>query len=168
MPPPVVPKNPPDEGRPPEITKPEAEKPEAPKPSPPAVVVAETPRPDKPAAPPAAPPPAAPVLSDEQRIQRTLAAYTQALSNRDVDAVIQVYPNGSRKELTQTFATTLEFRMEILSQSTRVDANAATVAASVKQWMRKPGDRLRETEQRLEFQMERKGDGWIIRNIRLR
>ena len=168
VPPPVVPKNPPDEGRPPEITKPEAEKPEAPKPSPPAVVVAETPRPDKPAAPPAAPPPAAPVLSDEQRIQRTLAAYTQALSNRDVDAVIQVYPNGSRKELTQTFATTLEFRMEILSQSTRVDANAATVAASVKQWMRKPGDRLRETEQRLEFQMERKGDGWIIRNIRLR
>jgi serine/threonine-protein kinase len=108
------------------------------------------------------------LLSDEEQVQRTLAAYRQALDGRDVAGVLRVFPNANPAQVAQMFDGVVELTMEIGVRSTRVDGDRAVVGANVTQWIRKARDQRRRTDQLMEFQLQRTGDGWVITAIRPR
>jgi hypothetical protein len=66
------------------------------------------------------------------------------------------------------FDGVVELTMEIGVRSTRVDGDRAVVGANVTQWIRKARDQRRRTDQLMEFQLQRTGDGWVITAIRQR
>ena len=117
----------------------------------------------------AAPAPSVPKRPDDAALVRnTLNRYAEAYTHLDADAAKAVWPTVNRAALSKAFSGLTEQRIAFADCAVDVRSTEARATCSGSTtWEPKIGGGLRTDVRKWAFDLEKSGDGWIIRDARV-
>jgi ketosteroid isomerase-like protein len=119
---------------------------------------------------PIAEPPRVALRSDQEAVRDTLRRYEAAYRALDVSGLLRVYPSLARDqaELQRTFETVKQYEVEIRSPQIAVQADTATVRATLARRITPKVGSPVVNEVASEFRLRREGSTWLIAAVTAR
>jgi ketosteroid isomerase-like protein len=116
-------------------------------------------------------PPRANVISDQDAVRDALRRYEAAYRALDVNGILQIYPSLGRDQadqLRRTFATVTQYDLEIRPSQIDVQADTATVRATLARRITPRVGSPVASEVATEFRLRRAGGVWSIVGVAAR